>query len=161
MSRRICISVIGAGDCTPAEAAQAEAVGRGVAARGAVLITGGLGGVMAAASKGARAAGGLVVGVLPTGRAEDANPHVDVALVTGMGDARNVIVAGSADAAIAVGGRLGTLSEIAFALKRGIPVVGLGSWSPDPSRVGGPGVIPASDAAEAVAKAFAAIGKRP
>ena len=157
MPVRIRIAVIGAGDCTAEEARAAEAVGRAVASRGAVLLTGGLGGVMAAASRGAHEAGGLVVGILPGGRAADANPWVDVPIVTGLGDARNVIVAGSADAVIAVGGRLGTLSEIAFALKRGIPVVGLGTWSLDAARTGGAGVVRASDPDEAAAKAFGAV----
>lgn len=156
MPRRVLVSVVGTADCTAEEARAAEAVGRAVAARGAVLLTGGLGGVMAAASKGAHEAGGLVVGILPTGRAEDANPWVDVPLVTGLGDARNVIVAGSADAVIAVGGKLGTLTEIAFALKRGIPVVGLGTWALEASRLDGPGVIRAGNPEDAVAKAFAA-----
>jgi uncharacterized protein (TIGR00725 family) len=157
MPSRVRIAVIGGGACTGEEGRTAEAVGRGVAARGAILITGGLGGVMAAASKGAREGGGLVVGILPGRRAADANPDVEIPIVTGMGEARNVIVAGSADAVIAVGGQLGTLSEIAFALMRAIPVVGIGTWELDAARHSGPGVIHARDADEAVAKAFAAL----
>lgn len=158
MSRRIRIAVIGAGACTPDEARTAEAVGRGIAERGAVLVTGGLGGVMAAASKGAHAVGGTVVGILPGSRAEDANPDVDIPIVTGLSDARNVIVVGSADAVIAVGGKLGTLSEIAFALKRGIAVVGLDTWDLDPARGDGARVLRAASADEAVATAFASLG---
>jgi uncharacterized protein (TIGR00725 family) len=155
-SRRLRIAVIGAGDCSREEACVAEAVGRGIAERGAVLVTGGLGGVMAAASRGARAAGGLVVGILPGTDAADANPDVDIPIVTGLGDARNVLVASTVQAVIAVGGKLGTLSEIAFALKRGTPVVGLGTWALDAARLGDArGVTAASDPADAVAKAFA------
>jgi len=159
VARRVCVAVIGGGACTPDEGRAAEAAGRGIAARGAVLLTGGLGGVMAAAAKGAHEAGGLVIGILPTDRAEDANPYVDVPVVTGMGDARNVIVAASANAVIAIGGQLGTLSEIAFALRRGIPVVGLGTWELDASRHEGLGVRCARDPEDAVAMAFAAIGR--
>lgn len=86
---------------------------------------------MEAASRGASLAGGLVIGILPTPTADDANPYVDVPIATGMGDARNVIIASTAEAFIAVGGAYGTLSEIAFALKRGKTVVSLGSWRPD------------------------------
>jgi hypothetical protein len=149
MKRRV-ISVIGGSSCTAEEAKTAEETGAEIACAGAVLITGGLGGIMEAASRGARENGGLVIGILPGADAADANAYVDVTIVTGMGDARNVIVAGSGDAVIAVGGALGTLSEISFALKRGARVVGLGTWEVDPARSGGATVIKAGSAREAV-----------
>ena len=122
------IAVVGASDCSPHESEMAEAVGRGLAEAGATLICGGRGGVMAAACRGARAAGGLTIGVLPGINAAEANPDVDVPLVTGLGEARNVIIVHTAQAVIAVGGEFGTLSEIAFALKLGRPVIGLKTW---------------------------------
>jgi uncharacterized protein (TIGR00725 family) len=106
----------------------AEAVGRGLAEAGASVICGGMGGVMAAACRGAKSVGGLTVGVLPGVSASDANPYVDVSIVTGMGEARNLIIVRTAVAVIAVGGEFGTLSEVAFALKLGRPVIGLGTW---------------------------------
>jgi uncharacterized protein (TIGR00725 family) len=122
------VAVVGGGRCSPQEANLAEAVGRHLAEAGATLICGGLGGVMAAACRGARAAGGLTIGVLPGFSASDANPDVDIPVVTGLGEARNLIIVRTASAVVAVGGEFGTLSEIAFALKLGRPVVGLGTW---------------------------------
>jgi len=106
----------------------AEQVGEAVALGGAVLVCGGLGGVMEAACRGAKRAGGLTVGLLPDASRERANPFVDVAVATGIGEARNAMVVGAADAVIAVGGEYGTLSEIALGLRAGKPVVGLGTW---------------------------------
>jgi uncharacterized protein (TIGR00725 family) len=120
--------VIGEGICSRRVAGLAERVGRAIAEAGAVLLCGGLGGVMEAASRGAARADGLVVGLLPGFAARDANRWVSIPIVTGMDQARNVILVRSADAVIAVGGRYGTLSEIALALKLGRPVVGLGTW---------------------------------
>ncbi len=148
------VAVIGAGDATPEQVAEARRIGAGLARAGATVITGGLGGVMEAAMRGARDAGGAAVAILPGERLDDAHPGAGIALATGFGDARNVIVAGSARVVIAVGGRLGTLTEIAFARKRGIPVIGLGSWEIDPARAGVPGVIPARDPDHAVALAL-------
>jgi uncharacterized protein (TIGR00725 family) len=122
------IGVIGEGTCSSRTAALARRVGAAVARAGAVLCTGGRGGVMAAASRGAAEADGLVVGILPGFRRQDANRWVTVPIVTGMDQARNVILVRSCDALIAVGGMYGTLSEIALALKIGRPVVGLGTW---------------------------------
>ena len=122
------VAVIGAGKCDEKTAATARNVGRRLAEGGCSVVTGGLGGVMEAASRGAKEAGGMVIGILPTGSATDANPYVDIPIVTGMGDARNAIIANTAEAFIAVAGAHDTLSEIAFALKRGKPVVGLGTW---------------------------------
>lgn len=122
------IAVIGGSRSTAEEATAAEAVGRALAEGGAVLICGGRGGVMEAACRGARAAGGLTIGILPGTYRGQANPHVDIPIVTGLGEARNVIIARTAQAAVAVGGSYGTLSEIALALVFGVPVVGLGTW---------------------------------
>lgn len=109
-------------------------MGRLIAQAGAVLVSGGIGGVMEAACRGAKSGGGLTVGVLPGRDAAEANPYVDVAVVTGMGSARNAIVVRSADAVIAIDGSYGTLSEIAHALDQGKRVVSLGSW--DVARIG-------------------------
>ncbi len=107
----------------------AEAVGRGIAEAGAVLVCGGRTGVMEAASKGAAEAGGIVVGILPTLSTDDANPHVTYAVATGTGHARNLAVVASGDAVIAIGGEWGTLSEIAFARRLERPVVAIRSWA--------------------------------
>lgn len=114
----------------------AEAVGRGVAEAGCVLLCGGLSGVMEAASRGARQAGGLTVGLLPGTDAVDANPDVMVAIPTGMGQARNALIALASDVVVAIGGGYGTLSEIAHALRLERPVVGLRTW-----RAEAPGVV--------------------
>jgi uncharacterized protein (TIGR00725 family) len=122
------VGVVGAGSCSPETAAVAFDVGRELAARGAAVICGGLGGVMEAACRGAREAGGVTIGVLPGQGAADANPYVDFPIVTGMGEARNLLIVRSAAVLIAIGGEYGTLSEVAFALKLGVPVIGLGTW---------------------------------
>lgn len=119
------VSVAGAGNATPAETEWAEAVGRGIAKLGAVLVTGGRGGVMEAASRGAAQAGGETIGILPGLNRCEGNPHVRIPIPTGLGDLRNFLVARSGEVLVAIGGRLGTLSEVAIALKSGIPVVGL------------------------------------
>jgi len=131
----LAVSVIGAGQATAQESAWAEEVGRLLAERGAVVVCGGLGGVMEAACRGARAAGGLTVGILPGYDRAVANRWTEVAIATGLAEARNVIVAASGDGVIAIGGSLGTLSEIAFALKLRRPVVTLGSWHLDPKHL--------------------------
>ncbi len=122
------VAVIGAASCSEKEAATAEDVGRLLAKAGAVVMTGGRGGVMEAASRGAAQADGLVIGILPGEDANDANRWVSLPIVTGLGEARNVVLMRSAQAVIAVGGEYGTLSEIAFALKFGRPVVGIHTW---------------------------------
>ena len=148
------VAVIGPGRATEAQEADAEAIGGGLAAAGVIVVCGGLGGVMAAACRGAKEAGGTTVGLLPGSDRDAANPWVDVAVPTGLGEARNALVVRAADAVVAVGGEYGTLSEIAFALKAGKPVVGLGTWpldrEPDPVRR-------AAGAAEAVTLALAAV----
>ncbi len=129
VTRQLLIAVIGGRTCSPREAEWAESVGQLLARAGATLICGGRGGVMEAASRGASAGGGLVVGVLPGTSADEANPFVHIPIVSGMGEARNSIIVRSAQAIIAIGGEYGTLSEIAFALRFGVPVVCLGSWN--------------------------------
>jgi len=122
------VAVIGASNATEWELQTAEEVGRLLAEAGCVLVCGGLGGVMNAAARGAEAAGGMSVGILPGDDRDTASRHLTLAIATGFGEARNAIVARSADAVIAVGGEFGTLSEIALALKMGTPVIGLGTW---------------------------------
>lgn len=128
MSRRPLIAVIGGSRATAEEQAAAEAVGRGLATAGATLVCGGRGGVMEAACRGARSAGGLTVGILPDADASQANPYVDIAIPTGIGLARNALVVRAAQAVIAVGGSYGTLSEMAYALQFDVPLVGLETW---------------------------------
>lgn len=128
MERKIIIGLMGPGEATTSVEAMSETIGKLIAEAGAVLITGGMGGAMAAASRGASKAGGLVIGVLPGSTARDANPYVDIPIVTGMGNARNCVNILTSDAIIAVAGGYGTLSEIALALKCRKPVVKLRSW---------------------------------
>ena len=122
------IGVIGPGQCSAEIARMAEEVGREIARNGALLICGGLGGVMAAAARGAFEAGGITVGVLPGFSLEDANPSITIPIVTGLSHARNVVVVRSAHVLIAIEGGYGTLSELAIALKIEKPVVGLHTW---------------------------------
>jgi uncharacterized protein (TIGR00725 family) len=103
-------------------------VGREIARAGAIVVTGGLGGVMEAAARGAWEAGGLTIGILPGARAGDANPWITVPIVTGLGHARNVVLVHSSEALVAIGGSYGTLSEVALALKIGVPVAAVASW---------------------------------
>jgi len=140
------VAVVGAGgaDVAPDVLAVAEAVGAELGRRGAVVVTGGLGGVMQAACRGARAAGAVTLGILPGDDRGAANPFVSVAVATGLGELRNGLVVRSADALVAIAGGAGTLSEIALALKAGKPVAGIGTWRID-------GVRSAADADEAVA----------
>jgi uncharacterized protein (TIGR00725 family) len=160
MDRSLFISVIGENDPSPRLAALAEAVGAEIAAAGAVLICGGLGGAMEAACRGAHSRGGVTIGILPGSRHGEANPYVTYAIPTGLGHARNLLVARSAHAVIAVGGKYGTLSEIAFAKIEGTPVIGIETWE---LRRAGQEEVPiqqARDAKEAVALALAAARKR-
>jgi uncharacterized protein (TIGR00725 family) len=152
------IAVIGAGDASAEETAAAESVGRALAEARAVLVCGGRGGVMEAACRGAKQRGGTTVGILPGTSRADANPYVDIAIATGLGELRNGLIVRTADAVIAVGGEFGTLSEIAFALKAGKTVVGLGAW--ELSRFGRPvdAILRATSPEDAVARAVAACG---
>ena len=128
MSRAPQIAVIGGGGEDEAGAALAEEVGRRLAEAGAVVVCGGLGGVMAAAARGASKAGGTVIGIVPSDDPEDANPHCTHVVATATGVARNIAVVSSAQAVIAIGGKWGTLTEIAHARNIGRPVVALESW---------------------------------
>ena len=153
------IAVIG-GDSPPPEALPlAEAVGREIAQRGHTLICGGRGGVMEAASRGAREAGGHTIGVLPGPDRSDANAHVEFPIVTNMGFARNTVIVLSADAVIAVDGSYGTLSEIALALGHGKPVVGLRTWRlSDDAGLEDQRIVRVDDPIEAVGRAIALAG---
>jgi uncharacterized protein (TIGR00725 family) len=119
---------VGGSDAGPDVVAVAETLGRELARRGAVVVCGGLGGVMEAVCRGARAGGGRTIGILPGDDRSEANAYVDVAVATGMGEGRNLLVVRTADAVIAVDGEFGTLSEIALALRLGKPVVGIDTW---------------------------------
>jgi len=139
----------------------AERVGRGLGERGAVLVCGGLGGVMEAACRGAQSAGGTTVGLLSGSDRRLANPYVDVALATGIGEARNAIVAGAADVVIAVSGEWGTLSEIALALRVGKAVVGLETWDlSQPGATPRGGIVRVATPEEAVETALRLCGAR-
>ena len=141
------IAVIGGRRTEKALLKEAEEVGRLIALRGATLVCGGLGGVMEAASRGAKSEGGITVGILPQNDSDNANRYIDIPIATGLGIGRNVIIARTADALIAVGGAYGTLSEIAFALQMGKPVAGIKTWDIK-------GVMSAENAAEAVERVF-------
>jgi uncharacterized protein (TIGR00725 family) len=153
------VAVVGPSEADTGQAQVAEQVGSLLGQRGAVLVCGGLGGAMEAACRGARSTGGTTVGVLPGIDRRAANPHVDIALATGLGEARNAVVARSADVLIAVGGAYGTLSEIALALRAGTPVVGLGTWGLTRPDGGGADIIGAESAEEAVDLALAAAAR--
>ena len=149
------IAVIGGGDASAEVLGEAEAVGRALASAGVTLVCGGLGGVMAAACRGAKAGDGHTVGILPGSDRAAANEWVDVIIPTGLGEARNLLVVRSAAAVIALDGEYGTLSEIALSLRAGIPVIGLGTWSL--IRPGGEndgGIVPVATPQEAVATAI-------
>jgi len=148
------IAVIGASKCTDRESEWAEEVGRELAKNGAVVVCGGLTGVMEAVCRGASKAGGLTIGILPGDTAEAANAYVGIPVVTGLGYARNVIVVKSAQAAIAIGGNYGTLSEIAFACQRNIPVIGLNTWEMSRNSDTDNTIIRANSPKEAVALAL-------
>jgi len=149
------IAVIGGSEAEETTLAIAEKIGHALASAGAVIVTGGLGGVMAAACRGAKSAGGLTVGILPGTYPAAANEWVDVIIPTGLGEARNALVVRSATAVIAVGGEYGTLSEIALALRAGIPVIGVGTWSLiRPDGESDTGMIRVSDPLKAAAEAF-------
>ena len=153
------IAVIGGSECTPDEARLAEEVGRELARKGIALVCGGLRGIMEAVCRGASAEGGLTIGILPVGSRQAANQYVKIPIATNLGEARNVIVVKSSEAVIAIGGGYGTLSEIGHALRNGVPVVGLNTWSL--SRNGQPdeSIAIASDPADAVNKALNMLNK--
>jgi len=160
MADKKTIAVIGGGQCTKKEAGLAEEVGKELAKRGAILVCGGLGGVMEAACRGASAEGGTTIGILPGDDSHAANPHVQIPIATGMGYARNIAVVRSAGAVIAVGGSYGTLSEISYALQGGTPVIGLGTWTISRNGKEDNSIILAQSPAEAVDKALKLASKK-
>jgi uncharacterized protein (TIGR00725 family) len=147
MGQQKIIGVIGAGFAGGKTLQTAERVGRIIAKRGALLVCGGLGGVMEAAARGAKTEGGTTIGILPQQEKEAANPFIDIPVATGFGEGRNVVIVRTADALIAIGGEYGTLSEIAFALKMGKTVIGLDTWDIK-------GVVKAASEEDAVEKAM-------
>ena len=148
------VSVVGSAVCTPAQAETAEEIGRLLAERGAILVCGGRGGVMEAACRGAQKAGGLTIGILPGTDHQEGNPYLTVALPTGLGNARNALVAIVGEAVIAIGGGYGTLSEIGIALKQGRRVIGLDTWVAVTSDGEKAAIEAAQDPEEAVALAL-------
>lgn len=126
--RKVVIAIIGAGICSTELADQAAAAGKYVAEHGGVVVCGGLGGVMMGAARGAKEAGGTTIGVLPGSDKSEANEYIDIAIATGFGEARNIVIVKTADAVIAFPGEYGTLSEMAFALKLGKPLASVGAW---------------------------------
>ncbi len=150
--KRVIIGVIGGGTADAETLQMAEEIGRLIAQHGMLLVCGGLGGVMEAAARGAKGAGGTTVGILPEADRSSANPYVDIPIATGFGDGRNVIIVRTADLLIAVGGSFGTLSEIAYARKMEKPVIGIASWEI-------PGMMKATTPAEAVQMAMEILGR--
>ena len=134
-------------------------MGRGIAERNAVLVCGGLTGVMEHAARGARAAGGLTIGLLPGDDTDDANAYIDIAIATGLGHARNAILARTADGVVALGGGLGTLSEIALALRNQRPTIGIQTWRFDRDGRTEPALPVAANVTEALDWLFARMGR--
>lgn len=126
------IGIIGISQASDEEYSAAQEVGAGIAKRGGIIVCGGLGGVMEAACRGAKSENGLTVGIIPGFNRQEANPYIDIPIVTGMSHARNIIVVRTSNAIIAIGGSYGTLSEIALALKLGIPIIGIKTWDVSP-----------------------------
>jgi uncharacterized protein (TIGR00725 family) len=147
MTTTRCVGVIGAGDASAAQLAVAEEVGARLVDLGATVVTGGLGGVMEAACRGAKSRRGLTIGLLPGLDRSEANGWVDVAIATGLGELRNALIVRTSDALVAIGGGVGTLSEIGFALKHERPVIGIGTFAVE-------GVVQVTSAAEAAALAL-------
>jgi len=154
LNKKRFIAVIGGNEPSKEEARIAEEVGRELARRGAILVCGGLGGVMEAACRGAQSEGGVTIGILPGESRQAANRYVQIPIVTGIGYARNLAVVKSAQAVIAIGGSYGTLSEISHALQSGIPVIGLNTWSLSKNGQQDNSIIPAQNPVEAVDKAL-------
>jgi uncharacterized protein (TIGR00725 family) len=141
------IAVVGSAQASAEQARTAEDVGRRLAVAGAIVITGGRGGVMAAASRGAAGAGGMTIGILPGSERSEANEWVKIAIPTGLGELRNGLIVRAADVVLAVGGAYGTLSEVALALGAGVPVVGIDTWPIA-------GIVVAAEPAQAVETAL-------
>jgi hypothetical protein len=154
MKKQTYIGVIGGSNCTEKTAKLAETVGMEIAKAGAILVCGGLGGVMEAACRGAKQAGGATIGILLNWSKKSANEFVDIPIVTGLGDMRNLMVVRNSDAVIALPGRYGTLSEIAFCLNSATPLISLSNWNVSKK------IIRARDAQQAVELAMKEITKR-
>jgi len=154
LGKKRLIAVIGGSSASKREINTAEDVGRELAKRDAILVCGGLGGVMEAACLGATSEGGITIGILPGEKRNNANKYVQIPIVTGIGYARNVAVVKSAQAVIAIGGSYGTLSEIGHALQSGIPVIGIDTWSLSKGGKINNSITSAENAADAVEKAF-------
>lgn len=153
----IYVAVVGGAKCSTEESRLAYQVGAAIVRRGGTVICGGGVGVMEAASKSAKEAGGIVIGILPGESPHEGNSHLTAAIATGIGEARNAIIARTADAVIAVGGEYGTLSEIALALKMNKPVIGIKSWQLKPPFPLKSSIVVAATAAEAVEQAFSLV----
>ncbi len=151
--KKLIIAVIGGGQCSTKEAVLAETVGRELAKREVILVCGGLGGVMEAACRGATIESGVTIGILPGDDPATSNPYVQIPVATGVGYARNIAVVKSAQAVIAIDGDYGTLTEIGYALKSDIPVIGLNTWSLSRNGQEDKSIIEAEDAVDAVEKA--------
>lgn len=163
MSRRkipLLIAVIGGSYPSPEAIAQAYEVGRELAKRGAIVLCGGLTGVMEAVAKGVKEEGGLTIGILPGNDPAEANPHIGIPLATGMGYARNAVITRAARAVIAIDGSFGTLSEIGYALADGTTVVGLDTWSLSVNGREDTSIVRATSPVDAVEKAIAAVRQR-
>ena len=148
------IAVIGNSKASAQEIKLADIIGREIAKSGAILVCGGLDGVMEAACRGAVSEGGITIGILPGTDRKDANQYVKIPIVTGIGYARNIIVVKSVQAVIAVGGGYGTLTEIGYALKSGLPVIGLGTWELSQKEKTDDAIIRVDNAVDAVAIAL-------
>lgn len=135
ISRKPVIGVIGAGQCSREEQEKAAVVGCYVAKHGGIIVCGGLGGIMEGAARGAREAGGVTIGILPSEHKEDANPYIDYVIPTGFGEARNILVVRAADVIVAFPGKYGTLSEMAFAMVADKPLVSVSAWKLTDERV--------------------------
>lgn len=158
------VGVVGPGAAGAAEVALARDLGRGLAARGHVVLCGGLGGVMEAVAAGTREGGGVVVGLLPGHSRADGSSSLTVALPTGMGEMRNALLVRSSDVVVSVGGSWGTLSEVALALRTGVPVVALDGWqvrAADGSTPDGPTVTPVTSVQDALAAVDGIVGLPP
>lgn len=155
------VAVCGPGIASDEENAAAREIGRLLGEAGAILVCGGLGGVMDAAARGVREGGGLSVGLLPDDDRAGAGRHLTVSLPTGLGETRNALVARSADVLIAVGGEFGTLSEIAFALKIGKPVVGLRTWGLVKDGAPSDAIVRVETPGEAARRALELVSARP
>lgn len=128
VQRKPVVAVVGAGKCSKKLRDMAAEVGKYVAEHGGVLVCGGLGGIMEGAAQGAKEAGGVTIGILPSDNRDDANEYIDFVIPTGFGEARNVMVVRTADAVVAFPGKYGTLTEMAFALNAGKPVISVNAW---------------------------------